>query len=111
MQTIAQPYVIDRKHFEPAHLRLYESGELKCRVERALEKLADCRLCPRDCGANRLENKFAVCKTGRYAGHRFGKRYRLQPMPRPRVEVRTYQIARCPVSVVESVEAALPWRV
>jgi putative pyruvate formate lyase activating enzyme len=67
MQTMAEPSLIDRKHFEPAHLRLYESGELKCRVERALEKLADCRLCPRDCGVNRLENKFAVCKTGRYA--------------------------------------------
>src|SRR5215469_12500602 len=67
MQTMAEPYLIDRKHFEPAYLRLYEAGELKCRVERALEKLADCRLCPRDCGVNRLENKFAVCKTGRYA--------------------------------------------
>src|SRR5262245_15999578 len=55
-----------RMHFEPAYLRLYESGELNRRVEGALEKLADCRLCPRDCGVNRLEDKFAVCKTGRY---------------------------------------------
>jgi len=67
MRTTAKPYLSDRRHFEPAYLRLYESGELNRRVERALEKLADCRLCPRDCGVNRLENKFAVCKTGRYA--------------------------------------------
>src|SRR6516162_9001926 len=67
MRTKAEPYVIDRRHFELAYLRLYESGELNRRVERALEKLADCRLCPRDCSVNRLENKFAVCKTGRYA--------------------------------------------
>src|SRR5215469_1516368 len=37
MQTMAEPYLIDRKHFEPAHLRLYDSGELKCRVEGAGE--------------------------------------------------------------------------
>jgi len=57
MRTTSEPYLIDRRHFEPAYLRLYESGELNRRVERALEKLTDCRLCPRDCGVNRLENK------------------------------------------------------
>jgi len=56
-----------RKDFEPTYLRLYRSGELKRRVERALAALADCTLCPRDCHVNRLANKFAVCKTGRYA--------------------------------------------
>jgi putative pyruvate formate lyase activating enzyme len=29
--------------------------------------LADCRACPRDCGVNRLEGRWAACKTGRYA--------------------------------------------
>src|SRR3989304_5525985 len=53
--------------FEPAYLRLYESGELAQRVERALALLADCPLCPRDCHVNRRADKFAVCKTGRYA--------------------------------------------
>ena len=56
-----------RSEFEPAYLRLYESGELARRVGRALAALADCTLCPRDCHVNRLEDKFAVCKTGRYA--------------------------------------------
>src|SRR2546426_8970988 len=53
--------------FEPAYLRLYESGELKRRVGRALEALKSCEVCPRDCGVDRLADKFAVCKTGRYA--------------------------------------------
>jgi putative pyruvate formate lyase activating enzyme len=56
-----------RSKFEPAYLRLYESGELARRVERALASLADCALCPRECRVNRLQNEFAVCKTGRYA--------------------------------------------
>ena len=59
--------LLNRKEFEPAYLRLYESGELARRVERALADLADCTLCPRDCHVNRQANEFAVCKTGRYA--------------------------------------------
>jgi putative pyruvate formate lyase activating enzyme len=55
------------KKFEPAYLRLYESGELKRRVERALQFLAPCTACPRDCRVDRLADKFAVCKTGRFA--------------------------------------------
>src|SRR4030095_7019363 len=43
------------------------STELHRRAERALAALADCRACPRDCGVNRLEDKWAACKTGRYA--------------------------------------------
>ncbi|MFQ5817163.1 MAG: radical SAM protein [Terriglobia bacterium] len=58
---------IRRKEFVPAYVRTYQSGELERRVERALALLADCTLCPRDCHVNRLENRFAVCKTGRYA--------------------------------------------
>ena len=58
---------VNRSEFEPAYLRVYESGELQRRVEQALAALADCTLCPRDCHVNRLADKFAVCKTGRYA--------------------------------------------
>ncbi len=58
---------ITAARFEPAYLRLYESGELERRVERALEALKSCEVCPRDCGVDRLADKFAVCKTGRYA--------------------------------------------
>ena len=58
---------VKRSEFTPAYLRLYESSELARRVERALALLEDCTLCPRDCHVNRLADKFAVCKTGRYA--------------------------------------------
>lgn len=50
----------------PAYLSL-SAGELRARVERALTELADCRACPRDCGVNRLEDRWSACKTGRYA--------------------------------------------
>ena len=53
--------------FEPAYLQLNETGELKGRVERALEALHSCQVCPRNCKVNRLDDKFAVCKTGRFA--------------------------------------------
>jgi putative pyruvate formate lyase activating enzyme len=33
----------------------------------ALERLADCAVCPRTCGTNRAEGSVGVCKTGRYA--------------------------------------------
>ena len=53
-------------HFRPAYLSL-GPGELHERVRRALALLEDCRACPRDCGVNRLEDKWSACKTGRYA--------------------------------------------
>ena len=52
--------------FRPAYLGL-SRAELRERAERALGALAECRACPRDCAVNRLENKWAACKTGRYA--------------------------------------------
>jgi putative pyruvate formate lyase activating enzyme len=53
--------------FEPAYLRAYRAGELPKRVECALEMLRVCAACPRNCRVDRLADKFAVCKTGRYA--------------------------------------------
>jgi putative pyruvate formate lyase activating enzyme len=52
--------------FRPAYLSLTQE-EFDARVARALAALADCRACPRDCGVNRLEDRWAACKTGRYA--------------------------------------------
>jgi putative pyruvate formate lyase activating enzyme len=52
--------------FQPAYLGL-AGGVLRERAERAVAELADCRLCPRDCGVNRLANAWSACKTGRYA--------------------------------------------
>jgi putative pyruvate formate lyase activating enzyme len=53
--------------FEPAYLRLLRSGEIGRRVERAHDLLKSCAACPRNCRVDRLADKFAVCKTGRYA--------------------------------------------
>jgi putative pyruvate formate lyase activating enzyme len=53
--------------FEPGYLRLWRSGELQRRVNRAVAGLADCLFCPRACHIDRLHDKTAVCKTGRYA--------------------------------------------
>jgi len=52
--------------FRPAYLSL-PPGELEERERRAVAMLADCRACPRDCGVNRLEDRWSACKTGRYA--------------------------------------------
>jgi len=60
-------FTIDGSTFLPAYLTLYQSGELQKRAQMAVATLADCRACPRNCGVNRLENKTATCKTGRYA--------------------------------------------
>jgi putative pyruvate formate lyase activating enzyme len=55
------------ERFEPAYLSLHRRGELTGRTERALEELADCCACPRNCHVNRLDNKELICRTGRYA--------------------------------------------
>jgi len=60
-------FLLPRKDFTPAYLRTYEQGRLKEKVEQARELLRSCTVCPRDCRVNRLENKFAVCRSGRWA--------------------------------------------
>jgi len=52
--------------FRPAYCKL-DRAELRERARLAVATLADCRACPRDCAVNRLEDKWAACKTGRYA--------------------------------------------
>ncbi len=51
----------------PSYRKLYESGELKERVERALAMLSRCDVCPHECGVNRIENELGYCKTGKRA--------------------------------------------
>ncbi|MDX1661928.1 MAG: radical SAM protein, partial [Gemmatimonadota bacterium] len=52
--------------FRPAYRSLTDA-DWSDRVERAVAALADCRLCPRDCGVDRLAGKWGACKTGRHA--------------------------------------------
>jgi putative pyruvate formate lyase activating enzyme len=67
MHPVRDPFSVQRRNFAPAYLHLFESGELKPRVELALAELAVCRLCPRDCEVDRLNDEAGVCKSGRYA--------------------------------------------
>ncbi len=60
-------YLLRSEDFEPGYLRLYREGELARRAEEAIEAYRECRVCPRDCGINRLENRIGVCKSGRLA--------------------------------------------
>ena len=59
-------FIILDGDFEPAYLALFRSGELQKRAEEALSALGNCRICPRDCGADRLADKIGVCVTGRH---------------------------------------------
>jgi putative pyruvate formate lyase activating enzyme len=51
---------------EPACLRL-GTAELEARVAAARRELADCRVCPRNCGCDRMRNETRACHTGRHA--------------------------------------------
>ena len=48
-------------------MALHRSGELRRRAAAGLERLSHCLVCPRDCGVDRMADKTAACKTGRYA--------------------------------------------
>ncbi|MCX5852634.1 MAG: radical SAM protein [Deltaproteobacteria bacterium] len=52
---------------EPSYLALHREGTLKKRVDEALACLKECRLCPRECGIDRLADERGFCGTGRYA--------------------------------------------
>ncbi|HGY56782.1 MAG TPA: radical SAM protein [Caldithrix abyssi] len=47
-----------------SYLKLFESGELKKRLEALEELLYSCTVCPRGCKVNRMEDKEGVCRAG-----------------------------------------------
>ncbi|HNS83397.1 MAG TPA: radical SAM protein, partial [Methanolinea sp.] len=49
----------------PSYLRLLETGELERRVDAAVALLSSCRVCPRECGINRLHDEAGYCRSGR----------------------------------------------
>jgi putative pyruvate formate lyase activating enzyme len=49
---------------EPGYIALYRSGELKRRARRLQKRLADCDICPRQCGINRWEGERGFCHAG-----------------------------------------------
>lgn len=52
---------------EPSYLKLFREGGLSERINRTMALMESCRLCPRECGVNRLEGELGFCKTGRRA--------------------------------------------
>jgi putative pyruvate formate lyase activating enzyme len=50
---------------EPSYLRLLATGELAERVHALEALLESCRVCPRDCLNNRLQDELAACYSGR----------------------------------------------
>jgi putative pyruvate formate lyase activating enzyme len=52
--------------FEPSYLELYHTGELENRINKLVNNLEDCTLCPRKCHVNR-NTKYGYCQVGRNA--------------------------------------------
>lgn len=48
--------------FEPGYIGLHRSGELKARGEELREIMRSCRLCPRECGTDRLDGAEGFCR-------------------------------------------------
>ena len=48
--------------FIPSYIALFEKGELSHRIQLLREFLKECRLCPRECGVNRLNGEVGYCK-------------------------------------------------
>lgn len=47
---------------EPSYISLFNSGELENRITSLQGILKECRLCPRQCKANRIKGKTGVCQ-------------------------------------------------
>jgi putative pyruvate formate lyase activating enzyme len=54
----------ENKRLEPGYLALYRSGELARRAEALEARLAECDICPRECGVNRLAGELGFCHSG-----------------------------------------------
>jgi putative pyruvate formate lyase activating enzyme len=53
----------DDVSFEPGYVELHRAGELKRRGETLWKMMEECQLCPRECGANRLEGEEGFCQS------------------------------------------------
>jgi putative pyruvate formate lyase activating enzyme len=49
---------------EPGYIAMYHSSELARRAEELQARLAECDICPRECGATRLAGKTGSCHSG-----------------------------------------------
>ncbi|MEO8232235.1 MAG: radical SAM protein, partial [Ignavibacteriota bacterium] len=51
-------------NFIPSYIKLFSSGELKSRAEKAFANLLSCTSCPRDCKVNRIDGELGICTSG-----------------------------------------------
>ncbi len=51
----------------PSYIDLHHRGILQERIDKALLRLRNCDLCPRECGVDRTRSELGFCRTGRYA--------------------------------------------
>jgi len=53
--------------FIPSYIQAHRTGKLADCIKKAYKILENCRLCPRECEVNRLEDEKGICRTGRSA--------------------------------------------
>ncbi len=53
----------EKEQWHPAYGRLEQEGELAQRVGQAYSIFEECRLCPRECGVNRLGGELGFCRS------------------------------------------------
>lgn len=53
--------------FTPSYIEAYQTGRLADSIKKSYKILENCRLCPRECEVNRLEDEKGICRTGRAA--------------------------------------------
>ncbi len=51
----------------PSYIDAFKSGALRKKVNKARSMLESCRICPRKCGINRLNDEKGFCRTGKNA--------------------------------------------
>jgi putative pyruvate formate lyase activating enzyme len=61
LMTACQQRVRTDPNFEPGYLKLHRSGELRRRGDELWEVMRKCELCPRQCGAARLDGAEGFC--------------------------------------------------
>ncbi len=53
--------------FIPSYIEAHRTGKLAESIKKAYKILENCRLCPRECEVNRLEDEKGICRTSRSA--------------------------------------------
>ena len=62
---LAPPFLVE--DYVPKAQESYRDGSLEKAVEESLVELSNCKLCPRNCGVDRMKDKIGLCNVGRKA--------------------------------------------